>query len=564
MKKILFVLLACMFSTAMFAQKVSKEQALQKAQKFFKDKGIVSANPRRAKKVEQQSDATQEDFYVFNVENNGGFVIISGDDRTPDVLGYADSGNIEMDNLPPNLKGWLEGYSKQIKAINNSNIARSRAFSKSVTRAPKTAIAPLLTTKWGQDDPYNMNCPDFFNTGDKCVTGCVATALAQVMKYHNYPIKGNGEHQYSFQPSSGDGRIIEANFGETTYEWDKMLDNYKSSYTDEEALAVATLMLHCCVAVDMDYTPSGSGAYGVEACQALKKYFSYNKNTRLYTRNFYSAEAWMQMIYKELNQYGPIYYSGVNPSSGGHAFVLEGYDETGLVRINWGWGGSSNGLFDIALLNPSGSQYSAEQQMILKLDPSVETPYESQIVAETLTFTILSTKKSVTITGRVYNAGAEKFTGKLSCVLENIEDRSITTLRTSDEMAMEPITNGQYWIKNFSLPANSLSSVANGTYRLYVGSSTADDTSWQLVRPKEGEINSYLITKTDEGVTWEECRTDLWSIGVPTSIHPVVKSMPNTNAPLRFYDLQGREVNAGTKGLVIRKQGNDVKKVVVR
>jgi len=272
----------------------------------------------------------------------------------------------------------------------------------------------------------------------------------------------------------------------------------------------------------------------------------------------------MQMIYKELNEYGPIYYSGINPSSGGHAFVLEGYDETGLVRINWGWGGSSNGLFDIALLNPSGSQYSAEQQMILKLDPSVETPYESQIVAETLTFTIPSTKKSVTITGRVYNAGAEKFAGQLVCVLQNTADRSITTLRTSDEMAMEPITNGQYWIKNFSLPANSLSSVANGTYRLYVGSRTADDSSWQLVRPKEGEINSYLITKTDEGVTWEECRTDLWSIGVPTSIHPVVKSMPNTNAPLRFFDLQGREVNAGTKGLVIRKQGNDVKKVVVR
>ena len=131
-------------------------------------------------------------------------------------------------------------------------------------------------------------------------------------------------------------------------------------------------------------------------------------------------------------------------------------------------------------------------------------------------------------------------------------------------MAMEPITNGQYWIKNFSLPANSLSSVANGTYRLYVGSRTADDSSWQLVRPKEGEINSYLITKTDEGVTWEECRTDLWSIGVPTSIHPVVKSMPNTNAPLRFYDFQGREVNAGTKGLVIRKQGNEVKKVIVK
>lgn len=547
------LLLACMTATMMATERTDAEKKLVAEQILHQSVG------HRAGTFHTLKTLIQQDMLTVIGHEQEGFVVVANNDEFSAVVGYS---QVPFTSFPPALEWYLAAANQTMQDMVANHVRR--------TTIPPSAeypssLGPLLTTTWDQGSPYNKLCPGGNGSSTRLYpTGCVATALAQVMKYHNYPIKGNGEHQYSFQPSSGDGRIIEANFGETTYEWDKMLDNYKSSYTDEEALAVATLMLHCGVAVDMDYTPSGSGAYGVEACQALKKYFSYNKNTRLYTRNFYSAEAWMQMIYKELNQYGPIYYSGVNPSSGGHAFVLEGYDETGLVRINWGWGGSSNGLFDIALLNPSGSQYSAEQQMILKLDPSVETPYESQIVAETLTFTIPSTKKSVTITGRVYNAGAEKFAGQLVCVLQNTADRSITTLRTSDEMAMEPITNGQYWIKNFSLPANSLSSVANGTYRLYVGSRTADDSSWQLVRPKEGEINSYLITKTDEGVTWEECRTDLWSIGVPTSIHPVVKSMPNTNAPLRFYDFQGREVNAGTKGMVIRKQGNEVKKVVVR
>lgn len=184
MKKYFVLLLTLLLSSVSLADKVTEQEALQKAQKFFKDKRIISRKSlTRGLNAEQQPNASPEDYYIFNVEDEGGFVIISGDDRTPEVLGYADSGIIDMDNLPPNLKGWLEGYSKQIKALKNADIVGNKAFSRSVTRVPKAAIATLMTTKWGQDDPYNMNCPDFFGQGN-CVTGCVATAMAQVMYYH--------------------------------------------------------------------------------------------------------------------------------------------------------------------------------------------------------------------------------------------------------------------------------------------------------------------------------------------------------------------------------------------
>jgi hypothetical protein len=339
-----------------------------------------------------------------------------------------------------------------------------------------------------------------------------------------------------------------------------MLDDYSSTtYTDEQANAVATLMLHCGVAVDMSYTASGSGAFGQEACLALKTYFRYNKNARLYTRDYYSAESWMKLIYHELNQYGPIYYDGVSDGGGGHAFVLDGYDESGLVHINWGWGGKSDGFFDIALLNPPSYQFSIAQNMILNVSPDANIPYESQIVAKELSFLKSKTSKtSISISGKVYNAGAEGFTGTIACVLQNMETGDITVLRKTDEITIKPIVNGTYWLQPISLLANSVSSVSDGTYRLYVASRTAEDTQWQLVRPLEGQVNNFIVTKSPDGVTWQESTDDLWSIDVTTAIQTPIATQ--SDASSRFFDLQGREVKTPTRGLYIRNG----KKVVVK
>lgn len=477
-----------------------------------------------------------------------GFVIINNDDQFPAVIGYSQSA---FDTMPPALEWYIDAADKSIQASINSGayydlIPPSADFPSSVNS--------LVKTTWDQGNPYNKFCPGGNGGSSRLYpTGCVATALAQIMNYHQYPERGIGDHQYSFKPADGDGRIISANFGETCYDWGNMLDDYSKVYTDEQADAVATLMLHCGVAVEMGYTASGSGSYGQEACLGIKKFFGYNKNARLYTRNFYTAESWMQMVFEELSNNRPIYYAG-HGDSGGHAFVIDGYDQDGMVHVNWGWGGSYNGMYDIALLNPSGQMYSAQQAMILGMcDSTVNIPYASQIAAKELSFTFYgSTTKRVTISGSIYDAAAEKFTGSIACVLEN--DETTIVLKSKDDMSLNPVTGGQWFYTSLSLPSCNLSNVPDGTYRLFVGSKAADDYKWQLVRPKEGAVYSYIIVKNGDDITWTEDYSDMWAISsTTTGISPV--RMNSGNSAKQIYDLQGRsrgtDASALPKGIYV-------------
>lgn len=431
MKKYFVLLLTLLLSSVSLADKVTEQEALLKAQKFFKDKRIISRNLSRGSNAEQQPNATPKDYYVFNAEDNGGFVIISGDDRTPEVLGYADSGIIDMDNLPPNLKGWLEGYSKQIKAIKNSNIARSRAFSKSVTRAPKSAIAPLLTTKWGQDDPYNMNCPEWFDPGVKCVTGCVATAMAQVMYYHRAKstdkttatIRGYNSTSFDLKKfitieTIPEGAIID---------WDNMIDSYNGSETDVQKEAVANLMLYCGASVNMDYknaASDGSLAFPSDVPNALKKFFDYSENTALVWRQDYTEEEWDELIYSELSKGNPIFYGG-NNSSSGHAFVCDGYDGNGYYHINWGWKGLSDSFFLLDALNPkqqgaggSSDGYNDGQAALLGAVPNGDIMRLSSLsvsLTGNTSFILSETGDNITVPVRW---GVQNMTGA-SCIFDH-------------------------------------------------------------------------------------------------------------------------------------------------
>ena len=299
MKRYILLLLTLVFATVSFADKVTEQQALQKAQQFFKDKQIKSKNLRRAARAGQQPSDAHEDYYVFNAENNDGFVIISGDERTPEVLGYADNGSLDMDTLPPNLKWWLSEYSMQIKSIDSLGITNPSASQK----APKAAIDTLMTTKWGQGAPYNMSCPDFFDTGDKCVTGCVATAMAQVMYYHR--AKSTNMITNKIPGYKCDAHWVE--LGQLTIDeipqgaiidWNNMLDNYNGSESIAQKEAVANLMLYCGASVRMNYGtnvvtiggPAGSVSYSFDIPVALKRFFDYSENTILVSRQNYTEE----------------------------------------------------------------------------------------------------------------------------------------------------------------------------------------------------------------------------------------------------------------------------------
>jgi hypothetical protein len=240
-------------------------------------------------------------------------------------------------------------------------------------------VLPMLKTRWGQEDPYNWMCP-MASPSSRCITGCVATAMAQILYYHNHPVHGTGTKTVYYPAKKKSGTPVTADFENDYYDWDSMLEVYISGhYTQEEADAVALLMRDCGIASDMMYDAvlSGSGAYMSDAAYGLRTYLDFPDAEYVSRRN-YSDSEWMDMVFYELSNNGPILYSGSGPSSGSaHAFVLHGYNQQGLVYVNWGWEGRKDGYFDISILNPDGGfeGYSDLQDMICGLKSNNKNDY---------------------------------------------------------------------------------------------------------------------------------------------------------------------------------------------
>ena len=331
MKKLTLLFISLFVSLISFAGEVTEEQALQKAQQFMQGKQFKQKNLRRAAAIGGKS------FYVFNAEQNGGFVIVSADDRTVPILGYADEGSMDVHQLPENVKKWLEGYEMQINALRGSSFKSNAS-----RRAIGSPITPLLTCHWAQNPPYNNLCP--MDGEIRCVTGCVATAMAQIMYYYKWPKTVVGPLE-SYTTSQG---ILVPELPATTFKWDKMKDTYKYGEEGEASDAVAELMRYCGQAVTMDYTAFVSGS-------ALKassmKCFGYSQTAREVDRNNYTTKDWEEILYHELSEKRPVPYGGFT-SGAGHQFIIDGYDENGLFHVNWGWGGMDDGYYVLSVLNP--------------------------------------------------------------------------------------------------------------------------------------------------------------------------------------------------------------------
>lgn len=292
-------------------------------------------------------------YYVFPFGENKGFAIVSGDDDMPEIVGYADHGTYDTNNMPAAMAAFLNNYRATIEAMKQGNasaiknIAEAKALRANNTRAT-TAVSPLLgDIKWNQSEPYNNMCPKYDGT-NLSATGCVATAMAQVMMYWKYPkeLKAdiNEYETYTHKlPVAGELK------GQK-YDWDNMLPTYTNNkYTQTQADAVAKLMLHCGKAVEMDY---GEESGAIVTPGRLAKYFGYDSDLMLdLMRSCFTLAEWTAIIDKELQAKRPILYSG-RTTNGGHQFVCDGSDGNGLYHINWGWGGYQDGYFDITILNP--------------------------------------------------------------------------------------------------------------------------------------------------------------------------------------------------------------------
>lgn len=293
-----------------------------------------------------RSDKTNNaPYYAFNLEQ--GYVIVSGDDEMTELVGYAENGFFDAENVPPQMQLWLDGYAEYVAAV-QSGKAKARKIL--LSDSPSVVVEPLVTTKWNQDAPFNNFAPEYTddnNNTQRCATGCAATAMAQIMKFHNWPEQGVGHYSYEHQ-SFG---TISSNFSEHVYDWTNMIDRYNNGeYSNVQADAVALLMKDCGVSLNMNYGPvSGASIYSYTP--AFKNYFRYSSRT--VNRSGCETAEFTRIITDELQEGRPIIYCGTG-EDGGHAFVVDGYDTNYFLHVNWGWGGYSDGYFDMNYMDPAG------------------------------------------------------------------------------------------------------------------------------------------------------------------------------------------------------------------
>lgn len=358
-QRLFLLCVCCVLSCTAFTvygRQLSSQEARQVAEVFWNRN--VSGRPRVAlvPGARRQAPSVAPRYYVFDTEDRSGFVIVSGDDRVRPVLGYATTGGFDEERLPEALQQLLADYEKQIASL------PAEAAAGENVAAAYTGEKLLATAEWNQREPFNKFCPD------GSVTGCVATAMGIVMQYHQWPEQGAGQHAYEWTPGNGNAaRVLSADFGNTTYDWGAMPLDY-TSYTERQATAVATLLYHAGVAVDMDYGLNASSANFYTAWRALVDYFRYSPTSKMRDAADYTTEQWMAMLRKEIDADCPVWYGG--QGTGGHAFVLDGY-QNDLFHINWG-GGYCNGYFSIGRLTPNSHDYSYDQVAIFELRPNYE------------------------------------------------------------------------------------------------------------------------------------------------------------------------------------------------
>ena len=388
MKKLLLIL--SLFAMVCFANAnpVDQNTAKEIGSMFLKASakmGIVGSSDLQLITTYRTSD-NEAAFYIFNTEH--GFVIVSAVDYAIPILGYSDEGQFHEDNIPVQMEEYLQGFVEQIQYGKDVNLSADeetalqwelvKTTGRINNEKATNAVSPLLSTVWDQSQNYNNMCPtDSNGPGGHVFAGCVAAAMGQIMKYWGYPTTGNGSHTYT--PSGYPQQS--ANFGATTYDWSNMPNQLTASSTSTQINAVAKLLWHCGISVNMMYGFNGSGAFDSDAASALTTYFRYSTDLSLAYKNDYTNSSWFALMKSYLDQGIPMYYSGNNANyDSGHAFVCDGYNSSNQLHFNWGWSGYYNCYFSLGALIPYGSDnYSYINCAIVNIHPTVASGTTCQI-----------------------------------------------------------------------------------------------------------------------------------------------------------------------------------------
>ena len=561
------LIVTALFSVPAQARKRSADEILQAA-----------ANALVQYRVQKKAPAIQASGLTVWYQNQQltlvggpqGFAVIANDDAINPVIA------VSPDSYQIGHEG-VQWYLETATKVLDNDYQLGRRYAPVIPQGSfQKRVPALLTTLWEQGTPFNDLCPQNKN-GGHYPTGCVSTAMSQIMYYHKYPVQGQGSRTYSFQADDRVGDLISVDFGATTYDWEHMLPLYGINDSQQAKTAVATLMFHAGVAVEMTYNTSGSGAYPSEARHGLIQYFRYNPNTELLYRDYYSVEEWMRIVYTELNAKRPILYGGSDKKSGGHAFVIDGYDENGLVHVNWGWGADGgNGYYDIALLNVKSQEFSLAQHMLVNLCPEEFGEFQTHLVSDKDMEAkhISKTRLSVPKNSEIGNVTGEVLDGEMAVILDPVSLTDDAWRPCGEQMILASSTfenMGDYSYATSPGGLVTLPSMTDGTYRLYLAARSPKDNAWRLVRRPEGKINSYLLTYADGDYRLEPVTDDSWSSVLATNLETVVMGFQDRET--KTYDTLGRRISSGptatfkwreipAKGLLLIQSGQTVRKVV--
>ena len=486
MKRVSVIAAALFLCAAAFAKPVSRETARLVAENFWNttDRGIATGETPDFTEI--SASLGLRGFYVFNTVENDGFVLVSSDDAMTPILGYSTAnGMIGRTAMPANLKSWLTHYTDEYDAVVANGWGADELTAVewnelvSGSYAPKNdgakTVNALIQTQWDQDAPYNNLCP--IQGGARSVTGCVATSMAQVMKYWEWPASGTGSHSYV---SESYNLSVSANFAATTYDWANMpvgglaSDGYTSlaqSWNATQKTAVATLMFHCGVSVDMDYSSDESGAYSNYIPDALMTYFGYAPGARLRYKDDCTNSDWIALLKTELDATRPVLYGGES-SQGGHSFVCDGYDANNKFHFNFGWSGVGDAFYALTSITPGSGgigggsyDFSDSQEAVIGISSPNGNPVDpASIPPDLATYENFTINTPVTygstITGECdfVNFGSTSFTGYMG-VAAYLDDALVGILVKSTRG-----TWNQYYGPDLEISCPATSPYGNGTY----------------------------------------------------------------------------------------------------
>lgn len=526
--KNLYTLIFTLLSLSVYADSVDQEVAKKIANNFLSQNiTSLSTNARMSgqKNFElnlvypkqftinnaRKSSGKNTPFYIYNFEN--GFIIVSNEDAVYPVLGYSFEGNYNDTLISPEFRKWIETYKKQIRYVQINNIKATeeiKALWKNLQNdnnqnklrtAKTTSVKPLLQTNWDQkgnyyenpdDNLYNSKCPRKYFWSDRALTGCVATAMAQIMKFHNFPAKGTGFHSYNHTEYG----TLSANFSNSYYDWNNMPNQLYSFSSSQEIDAVSRLMLHCGISIDMGYGVKSSGISSLNpVSEALKRYFGYSNTVSFVERVNYSDEDWKNLIFKELDAGRPVEYAGIG-NGGGHAFVCDGYDDNGFFHMNWGWSGVSNGYFLLDALDPNSlgagggdGGYNSNQQAVIGIQPSTNQNINLQLYSSlsVVQGSEINYGDPFNVETNFFNNGATQFSGDYAVGVFNNQGTFIDYVEVKEDYSLD---TGLVYTDDINFSNAGSFELVPSTYHL-IAMYRTDDGEWSAI-----ENGDYLNLQT--------------------------------------------------------------------